>query len=200
MQLLSALSDPNLGMTDLEDLVKHDASLTMRVLRCVNSAAFGMHREVTSLREALVMIGTDTIAKWATVWAMAGLNSGPSEVVTLAILRARCCELMGDRLTSGCGADLFLLGLCSLPETMLGVPMIAALEELPLSAEIRTALLGPPGTERSVLDAVIAYERGDWDEAESITDILGLPPSLLPTAYAGALRWASDLSRPSVAA
>ena len=195
MQLLSAVNQPNLTMGQLEDLIKHDVSLTVRILRCVNSAAFGVHREIRSLREALVMLGTKTISKWATVWSMAGINSGPGEVASLAILRARCCEIMGERLTHGNGADMFLLGLCSLLEAMTAVPMMVALEDLPLSAETRQALLGSPGTERSLLDAVIAYERGEWDEAERITDLLGLPAALLPAAYGESLRWAADLSR-----
>ncbi len=194
LNLLAALNKPTLTMGELEELVKHDASITLRVLQCVNSAAFGVRREISSLREALVLLGTGTIARWATIWAMAGLNSGPTEVVTMAVLRGRCCELMGDRLEQGTGADLFLLGLCSLLETMLGVPMLKVLEEMPLSAEIRMALLGAPGNERSLLDAVIAYERGNWEDAEQRCDLIGLPRDAAPRAYSDALRWAAKLS------
>ena len=194
LNLLAMLSKSDLGMGELEDLIKHDASMTLRVLQCVNSAAFGVRREIGSLREALVLLGTNTIARWAMVWSMAGMNEGPTEVVTLAILRGRCCELMGDRLKRGNGANLFLLGLCSLLETMLGVPMIRAIEELPLAAEIRLALLGSPGAERTLLDAVMAHERGDWDRAERIADPLDLPAGTMDRAYNEALRWASDLS------
>lgn len=194
LNLLAALNRPTLSMSELEDLIKRDGSLTIRVLQCVNSAAFGVRREISSLREALVLLGTGTISRWATIWALAALNTGPTEVVTMAVLRGRCCELMGDRLSEGTGADLFLLGLCSLLETMLNVPMARALEEMPLSAETRMALLGAPGAERSLLDGVIAYERGDWANSEQITGGLGLPPDAAARAYRDALRWAASLS------
>jgi EAL and modified HD-GYP domain-containing signal transduction protein len=191
---MSALRDPDLSMSDLEDLVKHDVSISFRVLRLVNSAAFATRRQVTVLREALMMVGTRTVATWVTVWAMAGLNTAPSEVAALAMMRARSCELIGDAL-DGEGDRLFLLGLCSLLDTMLGIPLEAALEPLSLAPDLHAALTGSPGKERSILDAVIAYERGDWEEAEALVKALGLPASALSDSYREALRWASSLSR-----
>jgi len=193
LQLVSALRDPDLSIRDLENLVKHDVSITYRVLRLVNSAAFAVRREITVLREALFMVGTKTIATWVTVWAMTGLNKAPGEVATLAMMRARTCELLGNKL-DGDGEPLFLLGLCSMLDTMLGVPLEVALEALPLGPEIQAALHGVPGKERSILDAVVAYERGEWDEAERIAVELGLPAQSLPDTYREALRWTATLA------
>jgi EAL and modified HD-GYP domain-containing signal transduction protein len=194
LHLISALRDPNLSLIELENLVKHDVSITYRVLRLVNSAAFATRREVTVLRDALRMVGIKTIAAWVSVWAMTGLNRAPGEVATLAMMRARTCELLGDVL-DGEGDRLFLLGLCSMLDTMLGVPLETALEALPLAAEIQNALHGLPGKERSMLDAVIAYERGEWTEAERIAGRLGVPAASLPEAYRDALRWTATLTR-----
>ena len=193
LQLVSALRDPDLSIRDLENLVKHDVSISYRVLRLVNSAAFAVRREVTVLREALFMVGTKTIATWVTVWAMTGLNRAPGEVATLAMMRARACELLGDKL-DGDGERLFLLGLCSMLDTMLGVPLETALEALPLAPEIQAALHGVPGKERSILDAVIAYERGEWEGAERLAVGLGLPAESLPDTYRQALRWTATIA------
>jgi len=70
-----------------------------------------------------------------------------------------------------------------------------ALEALPLGPEIQTALHGVPGKERSVLDAVVAYERGEWDEAERIAVELGLPAESLPDTYREALRWTATIAQ-----
>ena len=191
---MSALADPELSMAELEQLVKHDVSITYRVLRLVNSAGFAVPRQVTLLRDALVLVGTRTIATWVTVWAMAGLNTAPSEVATLAMMRARTCELVGNIL-DGQGDRLFLLGLCSMLDTMLGIPLANALEPLPLVANIRAALLGTPGRERSILEAVIAYERGEWEHAERLAGAVELPAASLPQTYRDALRWTSNLAR-----
>jgi c-di-GMP-related signal transduction protein len=72
---------------------------------------------------------------------------------------------------------------------------LTALETLPLAPEIAAALHGLPGRERSVLDAVIAYERGEWSEADGIAVALGLPAASLPAAYGDALRWTANLTR-----
>jgi len=87
LQLVSALRNPELSVSELENLVKHDVSITYRVLRLVNSAAFASRREVSVLREALMMVGIKTIATWVAVWAMSGLNRAPGEVATLAMMR-----------------------------------------------------------------------------------------------------------------
>lgn len=197
LNLLAALNKPNVSISEIEDLVKHDLTLSYRVLRCINSASFGLRREVTSIRQALVLLGIGQIQKWASVWSMAGLNNGgTSETVSMAIIRARCCELLGNQLLGeDAGAEYFLLGLCSLLDSMLRRPMAEALADVPVSPSIKSALLGEPNTPRLVLDAVIAYERGEWELAEDAANQALFDVALLPKAYADSLRWARELTR-----
>ncbi len=128
---------------------------------------------------------------------MAGLNNGgTSETVSMAIIRARCCELLGNQLLGeDAGAEYFLLGLCSLLDSMLRRPMAEALADVPVSPSIKSALLGEPNTPRLVLDAVIAYERGEWELAEDAANQALFDVALLPKAYADSLRWARELTR-----
>jgi EAL and modified HD-GYP domain-containing signal transduction protein len=195
LNLLAELHQPDLTIDKLENLVKHDVSLSYRVLRGVNSAGFGVPNEIHSIRQALVLLGIEQVRKWASVWSLAGLNSGrASEIVTVAVLRARCCELLGTTLLGAdAGSEFFLLGLCSLLDTMLGRPMSDALAEVPLSTEIRNALLGRSNVPRLVLDSVLAYERGAWDASAGAGRDAGLPDTILPVSYADALRWAKEL-------
>ena len=201
-RLLTALNRPSISVNGIEDLIKHDASLTYRVLRCINSAAFGVRREIHSIRQALVLLGLDQVRKWASVWALAGLNGGSSaELVTIAILRARSCELVAtDALGADDASEFFLLGLCSLLDAMLGQPMATAVAELPLSDNVRKALLGEQNTARHMLDAVIAHERGEWDEAARIAATVSISADRIPIAYAEALKWARELTQMSAAA
>jgi len=203
VQLLSALNRPQLSLSEIEELIKHDVSLSYRVLRCINSAAYGLRREIRSIQEALVLLGVEPIRSWASVWCVAGLNtSGTFELVTTALVRARCCELLGEHLAKADEApELFLVGLCSLLDAMLGRPLEEAIGDLPLSARARSAVLGEDrNIERCVLDAVVAYENGLWDEAALATHGAGLTPALLAEAYAGALRWSREFSRVATAA
>ncbi|MBI4265904.1 MAG: HDOD domain-containing protein [Acidobacteria bacterium] len=197
VQLLSALNRPDLTVSEVEDLVKHDLSLSYRVLRCINSAAFGLRREVHSIRQAIVLLGLAPIRSWASVWCLAGLNTGgTSELVTVSLIRARCCELLAAHLVASDEvAELFLIGLCASLDAMLGRAMEEAVADLPLSVDAKAALLGHPNTARRLLDAVMAYERGDWTGATEAAARVGLTGAMLAAAYTDALRWARELSR-----
>lgn len=197
LQLLAALRKPDVGIREIEELVKHDVALSVRVLKCVNSAAYSLRSEVTSIKQALIMIGLEPIRRWVSVWSVAGLNTGgTSELVTVSLLRARCCELLGQQLKGRAGdSELFLLGLCSLLDAIIDRPLADAIADLPLSAEIKGALLGEKNTSRTVLDMVIANEAGLWEEAQERTRELGLPEDAPAVAYAEALKWARELSR-----
>ena len=197
LQLLAALRQPNVGVREIEEIVKHDVSLSYRVLRCVNSAAFGLRSEVTSIRQALIMIGIAPIRKWVSVWSIAGLTSGgTSELATVSLLRARCCELLGEKLGGRVAdSEMFLLGLCSLLDAILDKPLAEAIADLPLPSDVRAALLGDDNVPRQILDVVIAYENGQWDEALEKAKVLGLTEDSPATVYSDALKWARELSR-----
>ena len=143
--------------------------------------------------QALVLLGIDPIRKWTTVWCLAGLTAGAAtELATLALLRARTCELLGETSSIADSSELFLVGLFSLLDVMLSRTMGEALEGLPLSAAATAALQGAPNTLRRVLDAVVAHERGEWSEAASLAEASGLKPSALADASTSALKWVQD--------
>ncbi len=197
LRLLAALNQPTLTLAKLEGIIKQDASFSYRVLRSANSAASSRRQQVHSIHDALLLMGQDRVRKWASIWAMAGVGEGAvKELVTLAVLRARCCELLGEtQRHSTNGSDHFLLGLCSLLDVILGRPMDVALEDLPLSAETRAALLGAENPDRHMLDAVVAYERGAWEVAQQAAALGGIASRDLSDAYTGALAWAWALTQ-----
>lgn len=188
MRLMAALNNPNASATTVEGLVKQDARLCYRVLRCVNSAGFGLQREIQSIREALMLLGMDQIRKWASIWSLAGMNGGSPELVNMTMVRAACCEMVGSALGHpDNGAELFLLGLCSLLDVILQRPMKDVVASLPLTASTRDALLGKEGPARLVLDVVTQFERAAWDEACETSARLGLDTGALRLAYHRAL-------------
>jgi EAL and modified HD-GYP domain-containing signal transduction protein len=197
MRLLSEINRADLTVLRLEELLKQDASLSLKVLRCVNSAALPLRREVRSLHDAVVLLGIGPIRRWASVWCLAGLNTtgGSPELATLALLRARSCELAGGELRAVDTDELFLVGLCSVLDSMLGRPMAEALESLPLSPAAKQTLLGEPSPMRSVLDAILAQETGAWDAADASAAEAGVSSTSLSNAYVGALKWARALTR-----
>ena len=199
LRLLYALNDPNLSVNDLEDLMKHDAALCFRMLRTVNSAAFAQSRDVTSIRHALMLLGRDTIRRWASLWVMADLGAeAHPELVEMASIRGRFCEIVATKKAGAdAGGEAFLLGMCSCLDVILERPMVSILEELPLSAQVVSALLGRDNPARQLLDCATTYERGDFASCLRVADAAGLQRSWLSPAYADALNWVHQLRQPA---
>jgi c-di-GMP-related signal transduction protein len=199
LRLLAELNRPETDMRRLEEVVKQEASMTFRLLRRVNSAAFGFRLEPSSLRHALVLLGEREIRTCATVWAMADMaRDVPSELVVASTLRARLCEMlaplaqMGDR-----SIDLFLVGMFSSLDAILEQPMERIVQSLPLGGDVREALLGGRNPLRAVLDCVMAYEQGLWDRASDLALAAGIPVREIPTCYLEAVEWTRDIFQSS---
>lgn len=197
IRLMRALNDPDITVSTLEELIKHDTSLCYRVLQTVNSAGFGLRTAVDSIRDALMLLGCDTVRRWASVLALAGLGGrDQTELIVLSTVRARFCELIGGR-AGGVerAAEGFLLGMCSTLDALLECPMDTIVPQLPLGLETRAALLGEPNARRLIIDCAIAYERGDWDRCAELATRLKVDPALLPADYVDALGWARELTK-----
>jgi EAL and modified HD-GYP domain-containing signal transduction protein len=194
---LTVLHDPDLTVMRLEEIIKPDPSMCYRVLRAVNSAGAALQTTVHSIREALVLLGCDTVRRWASLWALADAGQDAhAELVSMATVRARCCELLGASIGGEeAAAEGFLIGMCSLLDAILGRSMRAVVSELPLPESVEAALLGVQNAQRHLLDAVVAYESGEWDQASALAQSAGAEPAALASAYGDALRWAYELKR-----
>jgi len=195
LRLIQELNSPDVDLQRLEDVVKQEASLTLRILRRVNSAAFGFRMATSSLRHALVLLGEREIRLCATVWSLAEVARDlPSEVIVSSTLRARLCE----RLAKAAGmashaSELFLVGMFSMLDAILQQPMDAILSTLPLSDDVHHALAGGDNRLRAVLDAVMAYERGRWDEVSGLAARAGFTDSDISACYADAIAWTREI-------
>ena len=166
LEVLAVLVDPELSIEELEQVVYRDAALTIRVLQAANAAASGARRRFSSVREALVMLGTQRLKSW--VMLMVAANAGGSDAARLtdAVIRARTCELLAavDDLRPDVA---FTAGLVSRLDVVLGIPFDVVLERLGLSGELREALVarsGPLGALLGVVEDYLEGSHGCGDE------------------------------------
>jgi EAL and modified HD-GYP domain-containing signal transduction protein len=190
LQMLQAVNKNPMNVQEVSDLVKRDASLTYRLLRIVNSPLYGPSQVVSSIRGALVLIG-DAMFRRVAMLAIASELKGnhPTELLRMAFLRGRFCELLAS-ITGQDPTEQYLLGILSLLPAMLHVSTESVANAMPLRKEIRRALVGNSNAERKVLDWLISYELGQWDCCDEISQAAGLPCARLPALYAEALLWA----------
>ena len=193
VRMLQVVHQPVIDFAALERLIKQEASLCYRLLRYLNSAVFGFAREIRSVRHALSMLGEDEIRHWISLAATVGAGQkGPAELLQTALVRAHFCELISRRLPRGQG-EYFLLGLLSLIDTMLGMPMSTILEGLPVDREIKAVLLGKRSGLQPLYELMLAQERADWRRCNEIAAHLHIPEEEVADAYVRSVQWAREV-------
>ena len=192
-QIMALLSSPDATDRALEEAFRSHPSLSLSLLRIVNSAAFG-GRGVDSIPHALRLVGREALSRWMLIMLVASVGSRSAvahEAVLSALVRGRFCELVTAHLGDGDPASRFLLGLLSRMDTLLGMPMTEVLDRLPVNEEMRHALLEGAGPDAPMLTLADDYERAAWQAVEAKA-----PSVELAALYTEAVTWASErLSR-----
>ncbi len=197
MRMLQEVSHPDLDLTELEKLVKAEASVCYRLLRYLNSAVFGFQSEIHSVRHALSILGERDVRRWVRLVAAVGAGQDKtSDLVLSALVRARFGELLAPRVPHG-ESDLFLLGLLSLIDAMLEMPMAEVLEKIPLDHETKAVLLGQPSVLGPVFRLMLAHESGDWTAAAQLSASMRLNSEDVAGDYWQAQQWAREVSNGS---
>ncbi len=186
-QLLAKLRDPNVEFVEIDRLVRRDAGLSVAVLRFLNSSAYGFRQEVTSVQQAVSLLGLREFTKWTVLVVLAERCDRPPELVTTALVRARMCELLAKRYQAD-AAQSFMVGLLSVLDALLGAPMAELLAELPLAEEVRGAILDFTGPCGELLESVMRREH----EAHELPE---RERTALTEAWLDAVQWADEAIR-----
>lgn len=193
LRLLELLQEKPLDIGEISELVKSEPSLAYRLLRYTNSAGCGMRQEIASIKTALLVVGDDLFRRMATLAVAVELNRGPSpEILRMALVRAQFCEIAAP-LRNVNPAEQYLLGLFSLLDAMLQIPMEEAIGPLALAAPIRAALLGTDDRARCPLDWMESHERGDFARCDQLAAAHGFEPDVLEQSFSAATLWADEI-------
>ncbi|MCC6419870.1 MAG: HDOD domain-containing protein [Gemmataceae bacterium] len=191
LQLLAELNAADPCLEKIEELLRHDPALSFQIIRYLNSAAFGLRWPVSSIRQAVNMLGQNGLRTWGTVVILADAGSDrPLELIVTSVTRGRFCELVGIALgMADRRHDLSLLGLFSLIDAIVGQPLDAILEAVCLPEDIAAAIRGEPGLMTDLLTLARGYERADWMTVERLVAQFRLPVSEAPRIYLEAVAW-----------
>jgi EAL and modified HD-GYP domain-containing signal transduction protein len=193
-RLLKMVRDPKSSDGELEDVLRRDVALSYKLLRMVNSAAVG-GRDIWSIGHALRLLGREQVARWLGLLLVtdSGKDGVRAELMHLALVRARMCELLAD--ASGvprARGPLFLVGMLSVLDQLLETPMELLAESMELAPDVRAALLQREDFYGTVLGLVEAYEHGWWDQVDSLAGSIDVSPVRLAPMYLEALAWANE--------
>ncbi len=160
LRLLGMLSQPDVSFEDIEELVRLEPALAVRVLTVANSAAVGARREIVSVRDALVMLGLSQLRGWLQLMVFADVAGGSSELFGQALVRARACELLAGTRAGLSTDSAFTTGLVSSLDLLLGQPIEWVVARMGLGHDLHFALTAGAGPLGELLDAVRRYEQG----------------------------------------
>ena len=203
LECLSEMNRAEPDLRKLEELFRRDVALSLKLLRYVNSALVSLGRKLDSLKQAITMVGLDQMKKWVSLMALVAMGEDkPEELLVTSLVRARFCELMALRAGLKVKAsELFMIGMLSVLDVIMGRPMLEVLADLPLSDEAKGALLGKTGVFGDILGFVFAYERAEWDLIPYYLDQLALKDKLavdlqaIPSLYRDSVAWADQTFR-----
>lgn len=191
MLIYTEVLKPNLNIAKIAVLFSQDTALAFKLLRLINSGVFPIKSKIESIRQALVYLGYERIKKFVGLIMTAHVaKTKPLELTRISIVRARFCELIGNKIKPDSGSSCFLVGLFSLLDAILDRPMEKLVVQLPFPDELQKALLGEANFHYYVLNIVKAYESGSWWKLQKACQYLNLNDECLPEFHAAAILWA----------
>lgn len=194
LRILHEVNRPDLSYKSLENVIKQDVSLSYRLLRYINAPFFGFRSEVSSIKQALSLLGEREIRRWASQVVVTGLGkSKPAELVVASLIRANFCETLAVSLgLKDRRHELFMLGLFSMLDAILGRPMQVILEDMPLAPDIKNVLLGKKSRYTALFDLVVSYERGNIRKFVALASKLGIREGAITGLYMNSIERAED--------
>ena len=184
----------NRDVQQIEELIKHDAALSYKLFRYINSASFGLGIEIRSLRHAVTMLGYGPLYRWLSLLLVSTSDEVQNELLMeAAVVRGRLVELIGQSLLPQNEADnLFVLGMFSLLDRLLGMPMHEVLEQIHLPDAVAQALLRREGVYAALLSLAEACEHGNG-ELDKLAHALFVGVRQINQAHLSALVWTRQL-------
>jgi len=196
IQLLRELADPECDFDALSRIIENDVSLSYRLLRFINSVAFGLRSSVQSIQQAVALLGLVPLKQWAQVVLMSDMDSTPrgGEILHTSLQRARFLEHVAMEMKSPPypSSTMFLLGLFSKLDALLGHSMEDILEDVPLEEGIKQALFGGESKGLDWLNLMEHIEDGRWEMVKEILAEQNLSSEKCAVRYSQASTWAHN--------
>lgn len=184
--LMVAVTKDEPDIDEIEGIISRDVSLTFSLLRLVNSAYFALRNRARSVKQALVILGLGQLKQWIYLLSFKQDDgSMPDELIKISFLRAtfasELLEFASDMPISR--SEAYLLGMFSTLGKLMQVPLEEALDQLPISDEIKLALLNMEGRTGLLYQLILSYEKADWKTMSSCAAKLGIPQSMIAQKY-----------------
>ncbi|MBI5752585.1 MAG: HDOD domain-containing protein [Hydrogenophilales bacterium] len=182
----------------IEDAFKHDVALCYSLLCYINSVGIGLQYKVSSIKNAVMLLGYDFLWRWLSLLIYAGIDLSAAQRVLLntAIIRGRVTELLGQmKLPEKEANSLFVVGVFSLLDALMGVPIEQALARLNLPQDVSQAISLREGKYAPYFELALAFESGNLALAERLCAELEIDLTTASRAHLAAIEWAGMIAK-----
>ncbi|MGB0936541.1 MAG: EAL and HDOD domain-containing protein [Colwellia sp.] len=195
-ELLYETSKTEIDLNNITTVFERDVSLSYKLLRYANSAIFKRRSEISTIKQALVTLGSGELQRFlGLMFAVTSNDSKPNELIKTAMIRAKFCELTAVELKGNVDiSSAFLTGLLSMIDAILDETMENILEKLPLSQEIKDTLMTKKGVLAGLITLVELIEHANWDKTTLVIDTMNLDKEVVNQHYNNAVLWADEQS------
>ncbi len=196
LQIMAEINRDEMQFSAVEKLISRDVSVSLKLLRYINSPYYSRGQKISSIRQAIQRLGEAGIRRFIPIILMSAFSDNkPHELIRASVIRARFCELLCENTPARHrGPELFTLGLFSLIDAILDEQMDQLINKLPFSSDIRNALVSCAGEMAVFLNLVRAYETGDWAAVSQYAGIIGMDNNRIPMLYWDAVVWSDTLT------
>jgi EAL and modified HD-GYP domain-containing signal transduction protein len=195
LQIMAEVNRDDMQILAVDALISRDVSVSLKLLRYINSPYYSRGQEISSIRQAVLRLGEAGIRRFIPILFMSAFaEDKPNELIRASVIRARFCELLWRNTNTQLrGPELFTLGLFSLIDAIMDESMDTLLDKLPFSKNISNALLSNTGEMSEYLNLVRAYETGNWITVSRHADTIGVDKNQVPALYWDAVVWSDTL-------
>jgi c-di-GMP phosphodiesterase len=194
-RLMAAISKEMPDFEEIAKIISLDVTLSYSLLKLVNSAYYALPNRVRDIKQALTILGLSQLKQWIYLLSFSDDGGISDELIKISFLRAVFCQEVSQYVTNihVSRSEAYLLGMFSTLGTLLEVPIESAIEQLPLSDELKNGLLGVPSVCSDLLALCISYEKGKWTEVGALAELLRLPEDIIKEKYLGAIEYVNDI-------
>ena len=198
LRVLQAIEDPSITTQRIERVIAADPSITYRLLRFLNSAAFGFSMRIASIHHAITLLGLKRLRSWLRMVILSDLLGNKStEIYTMSLNRGKLLEELvnENQIKNNTAESMFLFGMLSLIETMLDTPMEKLLGNLPIPDEIKIGYIDHKTRYNKYLQLITALEKSSPNDIKTLCEELKLDEKCLAEASIRSIVWANEVCR-----
>lgn len=193
--IIIELLNDDFEMGKIEHIIRSDVGISYKLMRFLNSSIFAFVQKISSIRQAIMLLGREELRKWLTLIIISEMQLDKNEELSNnTIIRGRFCELIASKVDKEKKELAFLVGLFSNLDLFTGKKMSEIVKELPIEDKAKEALLGNDNIFKSILSLVKSYEVMDMDRIDSLSTKIQIEKNDLLQLYLDSIDWLNQLT------